>query len=179
MSLTPPAERIWWNEPVEKTEVLWVTIALIWCLIMFFMMPYWHYVGEQNISDVAYKVNPEAYVEKVEAFADENTVGEEGDTGIPIVRPTENGDVYLLARLWEWWPILELKKGQTVRLHLSSADWVHGFHLAPENINIQVHPEYMTVMNITPTRTGEYGIICNEYCGIGHHQMVGKIYVTE
>ena len=26
---------------------------------------------------------------------------------------------------------------------------------------------------------GEFGVICNEFCGIGHHTMVGRIHVVE
>ena len=104
---------------------------------------------------------------------------EEGTTGIPVVAPPAGSDVYMLARLWEWWPVLQLKKGESYRLHLSSLDWQHGFSLQPENINVQVHPEYDLVMTITPNTSGEFSVICNEFCGIGHHTMVGKIYVTE
>ncbi|MCP4090432.1 MAG: cytochrome c oxidase subunit II, partial [Gammaproteobacteria bacterium] len=32
---------------------------------------------------------------------------------------------------------------------------------------------------VTPNKTGEYSIVCNEFCGIGHHTMVGKIHVVE
>ena len=34
-------------------------------------------------------------------------------------------------------------------------------------------------MTVEPDRAGEYSVVCNEFCGIGHHLMVGKIYVTE
>ena len=34
-------------------------------------------------------------------------------------------------------------------------------------------------MTVKPDRAGEYGVLCNEFCGIGHHNMVGKIYVVE
>ena len=179
MSLSPPEQRIWWKEPVEKTEILWITLALVWALIMFFMMPYWHIAGKQNLSNEAYKVIPERFAEKTEAFAAQYTIGEEGSSGIPIVAPPAGSDIYMLGRLWEWWPVLQLKKGETYRLHLSSIDWQHGFSLQPENINVQVHPEYDLVMTITPTTSGEFSVVCNEYCGIGHHTMVGKIYVTE
>jgi cytochrome c oxidase subunit 2 len=97
----------------------------------------------------------------------------------PVVHPPAGSDVYLIARLWQWWPILELEKDQTYRLHLSSLDWMHGFSLQPVNINVQVHPGYDMVVTIKPDKAGEYGIVCNEYCGIGHHMMVGKIYVVE
>ena len=56
---------------------------------------------------------------------------------------------------------------------------MHGFSLQPTNINIQVHPGYEHVITLTPTEVGEFGIICNEFCGIGHHIMTGKIYVKE
>ena len=104
---------------------------------------------------------------------------EEGDTGIPVVRPEPGGEAYMYARLWGWWPILELEKGQTYRLHLSSLDWQHGFSLQPVNINIQVHPGYEMVVTITPTATGEFGVVCNEFCGIGHSTMIGRMYVVE
>jgi cytochrome c oxidase subunit 2 len=35
------------------------------------------------------------------------------------------------------------------------------------------------VVTLTPTESGEFWIICNEFCGFGHHTMTGKIYVTE
>ena len=75
--------------------------------------------------------------------------------------------------------MLELEKGQTYRLHLSSLDWQHGFSLQPTNINLQVHPGIEHVITLTPTETGSFGVVCNEFCGLGHHQMVGRIYVVE
>jgi cytochrome c oxidase subunit 2 len=40
-----------------------------------------------------------------------------------------------------------------------------------------VLPGYEYVLTITPTQSGEVYTVCNEFCGIGHHQMVGKIIV--
>ena len=177
MALSPPEQRIWWNEPIERTEIGWIVLAFLWGVFMFLFMIAWHFIGEQNLSTETYRTTPAAYEEKVTAFADKYTVGDE--LGVPIVRPPAGEDVFLLARLWEWWPILELKRGQSYRLHLSSADWQHGFSLQPTNINIQVHPGYEHIINLTPTEVGEFGIACNEYCGIGHHTMTGRIRVTE
>ena len=179
MSIFPPKERVWWNEPIEKSEVLWVTLALVWALIMFFMMPYWHMTGNQNLSNEAYKIRPEVFAERTEAFAAKYTVREQGETGVPVVHPPAGSDIYMLGRLWEWWPVLELEKGQSYRLHLSSVDWMHGFSLQPENINLQIIPGYEMILTVTPTSSGEFSVVCNEFCGIGHHTMVGKIHVVE
>jgi cytochrome c oxidase subunit 2 len=177
MSVSPPEQRIWWNEPIHKVELGWIVIVFLWGLFMFFFMIAWHFIGDQNLSTETYRIQPDAYVEKVEAFAERYQVGEE--EGVPVVRPPAGEDVYILARLWEFWPILELKKGQSYRIHLSSADWMHGFSLQPTNINISIHPGYEHVINLTPTDTGDFGIICNEYCGIGHHTMTGRIRVID
>jgi cytochrome c oxidase subunit 2 len=47
------------------------------------------------------------------------------------------------------------------------------------NLNLQIHPNYEMVITVTPDVAGDYGVICNEFCGIGHHTMVGKMYVRE
>jgi cytochrome c oxidase subunit 2 len=179
MAISPPENRIWWKEPIEKVELIWIVVAFLWGLVMFFTMIVWHVVGEQNLSNETYRIAPDAYAAKAEAMTEKFKVREEGSTGVPVVRPPAGTDVYLVARLWEWWPILELEKGQSYRLHLSSLDWQHGFSLQPTNLNIQVHPGYEHVLTIAPSEAGEFGLVCNEFCGIGHHQMTGKIYVTE
>jgi cytochrome c oxidase subunit 2 len=179
MAITSPTERLWWKEPLHRPEIIWIAVSFVWGLIMFFAMIYWHIYGEQNLSNEAYRVDPEAYAAKAEEMVAQYQVREEGDTGMPVVHPPAGSDVYLIARLWEWWPVLELEKGQSYRLHLTSMDWQHGFSLQPVNINIQVHPGYDMVMTITPDETGTFSIVCNEYCGIGHHTMTGRIHVVE
>ena len=176
-SFLPPSERNWWSTPVGKQEVIWVGIALIWCLIMFAMMPYWHLYGKQNLSSEAYQTTPARFQARVDEMVEKYKVGEEA--GIPIVKPPVGSDVYMLGRLWQWYPILQLEKDQPYRLHLSSMDWNHGFSLQPVNINLQILPGYEMVLTMTPDQLGEFTVVCNEYCGIGHHLMLGKIYVEE
>ncbi len=98
MALTSPENRLWWKEPLHRMEIIWIAIAFLWGVVMFFTMIFWHINGEQNLSNEAYRVDPEAYGQRVEAWAEENKVREEGDTGIPVVRPPAGGDAYMLAR---------------------------------------------------------------------------------
>jgi cytochrome c oxidase subunit 2 len=176
-SILPPSSRVWWKEPIEKIELAWIGLAFVWALILFFMMPYWHVFGKQNLSNEAYRISAERYLAKAQAMVDQHTVRQETDQNIPVVHPPVGSDVYLVARLWNWWPILELEQGKSYRLHISAMDYQHGFSLQPENINAQVVPGYELVMTVTPNKAGSYSVVCNEYCGIGHHQMIGRIYV--
>lgn len=177
MAIAPPSERLWWKERVPKVELVWIILAFVWGLVMFGMMIYWHAEGEQNLSNEAYRTTPEVFAAKANAMVEQFTVREEA--GYPVVHPPPGSEVYLIARLWQWWPILELESNQSYRLHISSMDWQHGFSLQPVNINLQIHPGYEMVLTVTPDQAGEFGIVCNEFCGIGHHTMIGKIYVVE
>ena len=178
-AIQSPPSRVWWKQPLDRLEGTWIILSFIWCLTMFFMMPYWHVFGKQNLANESYRTTPEAYARKAQEMVDKFTVRKETEQQIPVVRPPEGSDVYLIARLWQWWPLLELEEGKSYRLHLMSMDWLHGFSLQPENINVQVHPGYDHVLTVTPNRAGTYSIICNEYCGINHHTMSSKLYVVK
>ena len=116
MTISYTNEKVWWKEPLERTELIWVVIALIWCLIMFFMMPYWHIYGQQNLSNEAYRAKPEDFAKKTEEMIAKYKVREEGPDNlkVPVVRPPAGSDVYLIARLWSWTPILELEARQVL-----------------------------------------------------------------
>jgi cytochrome c oxidase subunit 2 len=146
-------------------------------MVMSVAMPYWHFYGKQNNTGEGYRVTPIAFAQRVQQFVATNKVGER--KGLPIVEPAPGGDAYLQAQMWLWFPVLKLRKGQTYRLHLSSLDVQHGFSLQPLNMNFQIVPGYDHVLTITPTSTGEFSIVCNEFCGIGHHTMTGLIIVEE
>ena len=178
-AILPPPQKIWWKQPVDKVELIWITIAFIWCMVMFFMMPYWHVYGGQNLSPETYRVKPELFQRATQEMVDKYTVRTETDEKIPVVAPPAGSDVYLLGRLWAFWPILELEKDKTYRLHITAMDYNHGFSLQPQNINIQLVPGFEHVLTITPNQSGQISIVCNEFCGIGHHTMVGRMYIKD
>ncbi len=173
MSIFVPTKD-WFKAP-EGAERVWIGLAIVWCVVMSIMMPYWHFKGKQNSTGEAYRITGAEFADKVSKFVEAGKVGEE--KGVPIVQPAPGGDAYLQGAGWKWFPILKLKEGQTYRVHISSLDFQHGFSLLPVNMNFQIVPGYDHVLTLTPTRKGDYQIICNEFCGIGHHTMTGKIIV--
>jgi cytochrome c oxidase subunit II len=81
--------------------------------------------------------------------------------------------------MWSWEPILKLQKGVEYTLHLSAIDVNHGFGLLPLNVNLQVVPGYDYALRVTPTEAGDFRMVCNEFCGIGHHLMIGRVIVVD
>ncbi len=167
---------VWWK-PAHRAETIWVRIAFAWCMVLFAMMPLWHLKGGQNPAGIRGRVTPAAFEQRAQEFINAYKVGEEN--GFAVVEPPPGADVYLIARMWQWDPVLRLRKGAQYTLHLSSVDVNHGFSLMPVNLNFQVVPGYDYALRITPTTAGEFSLVCNEFCGINHHAMIGRLIVLD
>lgn len=167
---------LWWK-PAHKSEKVWVGIAFAWCMVLFAMMPLWHWKGGQNTSGIRTRTTPQAYAARVGEFIAQYQTGE--DRGMPIVTPPPGADVYLASVSFQWFPIVRLQKDAEYILHLSSLDVNHGFSLYPINVNFQVVPGYDYGLRVSPNAAGDFRIICNEFCGIGHHTMVGRVIVED
>lgn len=167
---------VWWK-PAHAQEKVWFAIAFAWCMILFAMMPVWHLKGGQNPTGIRGKTTAEDFRERTNQFIADYQVGTEA--GIPVVEPPPGSHVYLMAMMWQWRPVLRLQRGAEYTLHMSSLDVNHGFNLYPMNINFQVVPGYDYALRVTPTETGEFKIVCNEFCGVNHHAMVGMIRVVD
>lgn len=176
LSTLLPPERVWWKRlgPDERT---WLTIAFIWCVILFTGMIVWRAVGEQQVPAESYAVDQDVFLAEVEEYIEERQVGEEG--GTPIVETEVGEDVYIHASQFQFRPIPQLRVGETYRLLVSSTDVQHGLSIPHTSLNFQVLPGYLYVIRITPQEVGEFSLVCNEYCGLGHHVMTGKIIVTD
>ena len=66
MSITVPEKN--WFRPAEGAERLWVGLALVWCIVMFVVMSFWHIKGKQNSTGEAYSVEPQRFSERVDLF---------------------------------------------------------------------------------------------------------------
>ena len=70
-----------------------------------------------------------------------------------------------------------LPVGAEVEFYLTSRDVIHGYQIRNTTINAEVIPGEVSWMRYTFDRPGEFDIICNQYCGISHQNMIGKIVV--
>ncbi|WP_435116491.1 cytochrome c oxidase subunit II [Halolamina sp. C58] len=102
----------------------------------------------------------------------------------PGVYDTDDGvNVYVVARQYLFQPgssePIEVPAGEPVTFHVTTPDVTHGFNLAGTNVNSMVIPGQIAEFTVTFDETGEYGIVCHEYCGSGHHTMEGQVVVVE
>jgi cytochrome c oxidase subunit 2 len=88
-------------------------------------------------------------------------------------------EVYLVARMWAFDPDeITIPIGSTVDFYLTSADVVHGFFIERKAVNLMAVPGAVNKTTIRFDDYGTYTMLCHEYCGSGHQNMMGKIIVT-
>jgi cytochrome c oxidase subunit II len=88
--------------------------------------------------------------------------------------------INILAKQFEFIPnAIEVKRGQTVRLILTSQDVTHGFAIDAFKVNVTVEKGKETVVDFVPDKSGTYDYYCNVFCGIGHMGMRGKLTVID
>ncbi|MFS8579895.1 MAG: cytochrome c oxidase subunit II [Novibacillus thermophilus] len=75
--------------------------------------------------------------------------------------------------------VVSIPKGATVHFNATTKDVVHGFQLVGTNVNMMLEPGYVSTYSNTFDKPGKYTLLCNEYCGVGHHMMAATIEVTE
>jgi cytochrome c oxidase subunit 2 len=74
---------------------------------------------------------------------------------------------------------LVIPVNRPVKLTFTSEDVIHDFGVPAFRSKIDVIPGRYSQAWYHPTRTGEYHIYCDQYCGTWHSLMVGKIRVVE
>jgi cytochrome c oxidase subunit 2 len=62
---------------------------------------------------------------------------------------------------------------------LRSIDVIHNFYVPEFRAKMDMVPGLITYYWVTPTKTGEYEILCAELCGTGHYAMLGTVIVEE
>jgi cytochrome c oxidase subunit 2 len=88
-------------------------------------------------------------------------------------------DVYVIAQQFVFRPDpIVVPAGSTVTFHVTSADTVHGYEMPGTNVNLMVIPGQVTEATVAFDDPKRYGVVCNEYCGSGHHTMEGVLRVV-
>jgi cytochrome c oxidase subunit II len=74
---------------------------------------------------------------------------------------------------------LHLPIGKPVKMVLRSIDVLHDFYVPEFRAKMDMVPGMVTYFWFTPTRTGEFEILCAELCGVGHAYMRGYVQIVE
>ncbi|HWX40325.1 MAG TPA: DUF5777 family beta-barrel protein [Blastocatellia bacterium] len=89
-------------------------------------------------------------------------------------------EIKVIARQFEFEPkTISVRKGEPVKLVITSEDVDHGFAIDEFKINKRIKGGGSAVVEFTPDREGRFRIYCSVVCGDDHDKMVGELIVTK
>jgi cytochrome c oxidase subunit 2 len=103
--------------------------------------------------------------------AEHKLISKENPFGLIPDDPAGQDDVLVSS------PIMHLVVDQPVKLLLRSKDVLHNFAVAEFRLKMDLVPGMVTYFWLTPTREGEFDVLCEELCGVGHHTMQARVVV--
>lgn len=83
-----------------------------------------------------------------------------------------------------WWDIdtTEIPAGTPVNFNVTTEDVTHGMGIYDSGLTlltqVQAIPGYTTKVTYTFTEPGTYQVLCMEFCGVAHHDMVNEFEVV-
>lgn len=152
---------------IDLYERIWMWGAVV--LIVIFVSALLYSAGAQA-------VRPPSHVETI----DPAKIFTDSDFSRFGVTVTEDGEieVRIVALMFVFLPNeIRVPHGRPIKFRLTSSDVIHGFQIVSTNANSTVIPGYVSQFRITFPEAGEYLIVCNEFCGLGHHVMQAKLIV--
>ena len=152
---------------VDLYERIWMWAALVIVVV---------FLTAIGVSTFAYAVRPPSHMETI----DPATVMQDPRFGTPGVTTAADGSVHvtMIAMTFAFLPNeVHVPAGHPVTFRITSMDVTHGFEIAGTNANTMVVPGYVSQFTYTFREPGERLVVCNEYCGVGHHTMQGKVIV--
>jgi cytochrome c oxidase subunit 2 len=105
--------------------------------------------------------------------SDNRNISDENVFGIDLKDPNGKDDILIEA------DDLHLPIGKPVKLLLRSMDVLHDFYVPQFRGKMDIIPGMVTYFWFTPTRTGNFEVLCAELCGVGHHAMRGNVIVDK
>lgn len=80
--------------------------------------------------------------------------------------------IVITAKRFEFVPsTITLKKGEAVKLFVTSEDVTHGFFLRQLKIDTELVPGETQQITVTPQSAGTFTAFCDHFCGSGHGNM--------
>ncbi|KIL42821.1 cytochrome B5 [Jeotgalibacillus alimentarius] len=155
---------------LHKYEKIWLTFGIV-CLVAFLSIVGVNaFAQDHTPAGGMHTIDPE----KVRETAPFNEPGVK-----QLDDDTYQATIIASAFAYDGGQTLQVPAGKEIIFKLTSTDVVHSFTIDNTNVNMMVVPGQVTTKSYTFKEPGKYLIICNEYCGTGHHYMYTEIEVTE
>ena len=155
------------HDAMTKWERRWLAASGIISLLFIIFIAYSLAIEGAHIAQGSGRISPEQLLGS----------GSFANPGIQELSDNKF-QVIIVAQMFLFQPSeIRLPVGAEVTFFMTSRDVIHGYQIQHTNVNVELIPGEMSYLKYTFDKEGEYRITCNEYCGIDHQNMVGKLIV--
>ncbi len=156
------------HDQIAKWERRWIAASGLMSLVFVILIAYNLATEGGHVAQVVARGTPETLLSR-EMFA---------QPGVRITAPGQ-AQVSIVAQAFNFQPErIRLPVDTEVTFYLTARDVIHGWQVVGTNLNVEVIPGEISVLRYTFTRPGTYLTVCNQYCGVGHQNMLGEIEVV-
>ena len=156
------------HEQIAKWERRWLALSGLMSLTFVMLIAYNLATEGTHIAQRTAKATPEQILAQ-DVFLE------------PGVRQLAPGKIQLtsVGQAFVFQPAnVRVPAGAEIEFFLTARDVIHGYQIEKTNINVELIPGEISRLLYTFDEPGVYRITCNQYCGIGHHNMIGSITVV-
>jgi cytochrome c oxidase subunit II len=154
---------------VDLYERIWMNFAAVLVAV---------FVASIAITAASQAIRPPSHLETIDPAHVAEAPGF-SDPGV-VARPDGSVVVSVVAEMFAFTPDpIVVPAGRPVTFRLTSPDVIHGFLVPGTDANAMVVPGYVTEFTVTFPEAGHHLVVCNEYCGLLHHQMQAELVVEE
>ncbi len=155
------------HDQIATWERRWLALSGLMSLTFVLLIAYNLATEGAHIAQRTTKAAPELILAQ-EVFA---------DPGVRVLAPGKI-QVTTVAQAFAFRPSdVRVPVGAEIEFFLTAADVIHGYQIENTNVNVELIPGEVANLRYTFDEPGVYRITCNEYCGIGHHTMLGSVTV--
>jgi len=156
------------HHEIAKWERRWIALSGLMTLGFVILIAYSLATEGAHIAQSAARGNPQTLLQQP-MFT---------DPGVRVVGPNQL-QVSIVGQAFVWVPeTIRVPLGAEVEFYLTARDVIHGWQVENTNLNVEVIPGEVSRLRTSFNQLGTYRVTCNQYCGIGHQNMIGWIEVV-
>lgn len=157
-------------EKINKYEFLWISFFLVMAVGHIILIAYSLALEGPHIATRVTRAKPAQLLES----------GIFANPGVTYLERPARAEVVGVAQAFAFAPSeIVLEKDVETTFYLTAKDVIHGYQVQGTNINVELIPGEVATFTYSFSKPGEYRLACNQYCGIGHHNMLGKVIIVD
>lgn len=155
---------------VDPLEKKWIYVSVLLTFVMVAVLFFYA---------VAANIHPPSNVETIDSVS-LHLSDEFAEDKLGIKANEKDGfTVTMVAARYGFYPQrVEVPSDTPITFRIASADVLHGVHSPYTNMSTMVVPGYISEVTTRFPKPGEYSMLCNEYCGLGHDHMWSRLVVV-